>query len=377
MSKIVYLAYYSGEKHNREVSPAAEVVVRYVLDSLKDVQSDVVLISPAQSTSNECLPREEHNFGNKTAIFVPTIRRAKRYNLFYRWVQKSRRERILLKELKQQLEDGDTLIVYHSLSLMKTVQKIKKQKRINLVLQVCEIYSDVLQKATLRKRELSFFEIADKYIFQTDLLKNCLSVDNKPYIVLHGAYLLPDLCGKPFLDGRVHIVYAGTFDPRKGGAAAAAAAAQFLSNRYHVHILGFGTKEETENLLTTIENVSKKTECIVTYDGLKSGMDYIQFMQSCAIGLSTQNPDASFNATSFPSKILSYMANGLRVVSIRIPAIEQSAIGKNMYYYDKQTPQKIAEAIQSVDLNEEYDGRKIIRELDERFSRELKDLLSL
>ena len=69
------------------------------------------------------------------------------------------------------------------------------------------------------------------------------------------------------------------------------------------------------------------------------------------------------------------MANGLRVVSIRIPAIEKSAIGDYMYYYDKQTPEEIAKAIMRVDLNDGYNGREIIKKLDEKFTKELKGLL--
>ena len=140
--------------------------------------------------------------------------------------------------------------------------------------------------------------------------------------------------------------------------------------------MGFGSEEDKQNLLKTIEDVSKKTECTVTYDGLKSGEEYIRFIQSCDIGLSTQNPDAAFNATSFPSKILSYMANGLRVVSIRIPAIESSAIGDYMYYYDRQTPEAIAKAIMQVDLNDGYNGREIISKLDKKFTKEIAELIN-
>ena len=69
------------------------------------------------------------------------------------------------------------------------------------------------------------------------------------------------------------------------------------------------------------------------------------------------------------------MANGLRVVSIRIPAIEGSAVGKYMYYYDKQTPEEIAKAIMAVNINDDYDGRSIISQLDAEFQHDLAKLL--
>ena len=113
----------------------------------------------------------------------------------------------------------------------------------------------------------------------------------------------------------------------------------------------------------------------MSYDGLLSGEDYIRFIQSCDIGLSTQNPDAAFNATSFPSKILSYMANGLRVVSIRIPAIEQSAVGDMLIYYDKQTPQEIARAIRAVQMDALYHSRVRIQALDQAVCEQMGGLL--
>ena len=142
-----------------------------------------------------------------------------------------------------------------------------------------------------------------------------------------------------------------------------------------MHILGFGNEEETKSMKDLISEVSKKSVATVTYDGLLSSEEYIRFIQSCDIGLSTQNPDAAFNATSFPSKILSYMSNGLRVVSIRIPAIEGSAIGKYMYYYDKQTPEEIAKAIMTVNLNDDYNGRQVISKLDAEFSYDIAKLM--
>ena len=176
-------------------------------------------------------------------------------------------------------------------------------------------------------------------------------------------------------DKIIHCVYAGTFDPRKGGAAAAAAAAEFLPDDYHIHILGFGSDEEIRNMKDCISRVAKKSAAKVSYDGLLTGEDYIKFIQSCDIGLSTQNPDAAFNATSFPSKILSYLANGLRVVSIRIPAIEQSDVGDKLFYYDEQTPDQIAKAIRSIDMSQEYDSRRLIEQLSECFERELVEVL--
>lgn len=46
-------------------------------------------------------------------------------------------------------------------------------------------------------------------------------------------------------------MHAGTFDPRKGGAIAA----EYLPHNYHVHIIGFGLKCDTEQLKNKIKEI--------------------------------------------------------------------------------------------------------------------------
>lgn len=349
MKNILYLAFYSGETKERTTSPAGETMTKYTLDVLSRLGQQVFLISPAQSSLGKNLSRKESDLDNKKIIYINSLSKAKKYNIIKRLVRKISWKKAVEKEIKRFISQSNVLIVYHSLALMPIVKKIRRDYNIKLLLQVCEVYSDVTGNKKEKIKELNYLKNADAYIFQTELLDKKINVENKPSTIIYGAYNDEKECGQPFNDWRIHVVYAGTFDPRKGGVQAAAAA-EFLNGNYHVHILGFGAEHDKKQLLEIIESVSKKTECVVTFDGLKSGEDYIKFIQSCDIGLSTQNPDAEFNATSFPSKILSYMSNGLRVVSVRIPAIEQSAVGDYMYYYDKQTPKEIAKAIMQVGL---------------------------
>lgn len=280
----------------------------------------------------------------------------------------------LHKYLKKNIKSNDTILVYHSLSLINIIKKIKKKTHCKLILEVEEIYGDVLQKQSVIKREEEFFKLADAYIFPTELLNEKINLKNKPNIIIHGTYNVEKQIEEKFDDGRIHCVYAGTFDPRKGGVAAAAAA-QFLTDKYHVHIIGFGSESDTKLLINTIEEISKTTKCKITYDGLLKGEEYIKFIQKCHIGLSTQNPNATFNDTSFPSKVLSYMANGLRVVSIRIKALELSAVNDLIYYYDENNAEKIAEAIVTVNIDDDYDSRKFIFELDKNFKEALIEVL--
>ena len=66
----------------------------------------------------------------------------------------------------------------------------------------------------------------------TELLNKEVNLSNKPYIISHGTYhTVPRYCGK-FDDGKIHAVYAGSFNPVKGGALTAIGAAEYLDENY-------------------------------------------------------------------------------------------------------------------------------------------------
>lgn len=374
--KIYYLGYYdvvSNAEENRNHVLAASNKMTYIVSALERAGFCVELISASQTLNAQAYSAKTVPLGEKS-----------RLHLFKTlpWGNKLRRVRSVLFSKWQvfwyiwrHMGKGDTLVVYHSLAYVGLVRILKRLKGFRLVLEVEEIYADVTGSDKARKKEYKLFRRADAYIFPTELLNEKLNSEHKPHCIIYGTYQVEENRHYSFNDGKIHVVYAGTFDPRKGGATAAAAAAEFLPENYHVHILGFGSKADTEQLKQVITKVSKKSAATVTYDGCLSGEAYIRFIQSCDIGLSTQNPNAAFNDTSFPSKILSYMANGLRVVSIRIPAIERSAIGDLVTYYDTQTPEAIAEAICKIDMNAPYDSRAEIQTLHENFVAQIQSLL--
>lgn len=374
--KMYYLGYYdvvSNAEENRNHVLAASNKMTYIVSALERAGFCVELISASQTLNAQGFAAKAVPLGEKSRLYLfrtlPWGNKLCRVRsvLFSKWQ--------VFWYIWRHVSKGDTLMVYHSLGYAGLVRILKRLKGFRLVLEVEEIYADVTGSDKAREKEYKLLRRADAYIFPTELLNEKLNSEHKPHCIIYGTYQVEENRHCFFNDGKIHVVYAGTFDPRKGGAAAAATAAVFLPVNYHVHILGFGSKADTEQLKQVIAKISAKSTATVTYDGCLSGEEYIRFIQSCDIGLSTQNPDAAFNGTSFPSKILSYMANGLRVVSVRIPAIERSAIGDLVTYYDTQTPESIAKAIQSVDMSAPYDSRAEIRTLDESFLRDITDVL--
>lgn len=384
MKKIKYFSYYAQADSNsqkRNIVMAASNKIDYICTALNKAGYYVELIS-ASSTKDK-----KHCYKG----FYKEIGYMRSLRMFFTFPWGNRIQKILsfvsmrfflFLELTK-LKKDEKCIVYHSLGYMKLVDFVHRVKKFHLVLEVEEIYSDVNDDIKGKQKEIAFLTSADSYILSTELLNESINIGKKPHVVIYGTYQVEKDRGCKFENRQlqekgkdvIHCVYAGTFDFRKGGVTAAIEAAAFLPSNYHVHILGFGSEIDTKKMISLLTECEEKYECEVTFDGCLSGEEYICFIQSCDIGLSTQNPVADFNNTSFPSKILSYLGNGLRVVSIRIPAIELSSIGEYMYYYERQEPEEIAKAIMKVDTDMPYDSRGLIMSLADKFEEEIADML--
>ena len=377
MKKIYYLGYYDipeNKSENRNIVLSATNKMTYIIEALENAGYDVEVISASHTGNNRFYRGKLVSIGknSKLRLFDTTPWGNKIFRVISILSMRCQYYKYILNNLTA----NDTLIVYHSVDYAGLIAKAKRKKGFRLVLEVEEIYSDVNGDNKDREKERNIFGLADAYIFSTIMLDSKLNMKSKPSIISHGTYKTEPKITEKFNDKKIHVVYAGTFDPRKGGAFAAVKTATMLDDNYHIHILGFGDEIDKQNLLDEIECTNRISQCKVSFEGLLSGKEYIEFLQSCHIGLSTQNPNGVYNDTSFPSKILSYMANGLRVVSIRIPAIEKSSVGKYMFFYDEQTPIAVAQTIKNIDFTEHYDSRVKIENLNINFIGNLKNFLN-
>ena len=244
---IKYIAFYSNDKNNsqnRQMSLSATNKIDYICNALIKNGYNVEIVSPSWTNNKEGFYRGENikisekgtlkyfaTFGAKSKL-----QRSVKYlfSLFQ-----------LFLYLLINTEKGELIIVYHSVILSLPIRLVKFIKKLKIVLEVEEIYQDVQPLSKfMKKSEFSFFYSADRFIFSTGLLNEKINQIGKPYTVIHGTYKAEDNRNCRFNDDRIHVVYAGTFDPRKGGAATAISAATFLPKSYHVHVIGFGSRKE-------------------------------------------------------------------------------------------------------------------------------------
>ena len=374
---IYYLGYYTCEQilaEKRVAAPPAMNKMNYVISVLSEIAGEqAMLISPSVTSMHRyvkgSVTRLNDRFSMKTFDSIGSSVK------LIRGVGHQLTKMQLLRYLLRHIQKDDTLIVYHSLALMDIVRRVKQASGCRLILEVEELYSDVREDAALKKKEIDFLQIADRYIMITELLNQEVNLSGKPYIISHGTYqTVPRYSGK-FDDGKIHVVYAGSFNPVKGGALTAIGAAEYLDENHVLHILGKGSEEAMAAVRRKIDETAARSRCRIIFDGFKTGREFDSFIQSCHIGLSTQQPDGKYNASSFPSKILMYMSNGLPVVSVRIPAVATSEVKDYIHYYEEPVPEKIAQAIMEVSAECGDGVYEKLNALNEAFVADLSDML--
>lgn len=371
--EIKYIGFYDlpDSKRKRVSHLAATNKMDYICDAIINAGFAVHLVSPSWTVKEgafKWLPQETRQLkGHKKITFCPNFVTSNKITrnlkivfslvwLFF-W--------LLLNTRK-----GEKLLMYHVQWLSLPVIWAKKLIGFHLVLEVEEIYGDVSAIHTyFNKLEKDIIKVADDYLLSTDLLVEKISVD-KPYTVIYGSYSVYPQLDTPPDDGKIHLLYAGIVDTHKAGAFNAVNAARYLSDKYVLHIIGFGAI----NLLRKeIEEVNTLKGCRVVYDGLISGEEYIRYCQRCHIGLSTQNVEGEYLESSFPSKILSYLGMGLNVVSGKIECVIQSAVGGMVNYYTENSYIAISLAIKNTTIENSATNLEVIKELNKKFIQKLRE----
>lgn len=378
MKRIKYFAFYDyiDSTDDRNIVLSAVNKIDYVISCLNAIGYGVDMVSFAGVKGtrwrflNSCIKAKGDNtlrlFASLAApkVFQPLFRLLFTLN-FVMWIL-------------WHCHNGEQIIVYHSLGYAKIFNFIRRIKKLRIVGEIEEIYQDVANNFSNseKKAEYEFINGCTKYILPSRILDEKINPNSKPVVIVHGTYKVAEHYSDKSTDGKIHVVYAGTFDPNKGGAQISLAAAKYLDSDYHLHLIGFGSEEDLLNIKEKIDEMSGKIEATVSYNGLLKGEEFERFLQYCHIGLSTQDPEDMFNETSFPSKVLTYMANGLKVVSFRINVLTTSLLSKSIYYPDSFDPKVLAECIMKVNRSELQD-MDILKRLDSVFKKELKILLSI
>ena len=149
-----------------------------------------------------------------------------------------------------------------------------------------------------------------------------------------------------------------------------------MDENYHIHILGFGSQNDIDVLNDCIFETRKKARCTITYDGIRRGVAYEDYLKKLDIGICPVDSQKDFILTQFPSKVISYMVNGLPVLCSDIDSVKTSNVAEAVIFYHGDEPEDIAEAITIARTQMMHvDAHKIIADCHEKFIQEIGVLL--
>lgn len=365
------------ENERRVFAPSIVTVIDYLCDCCKEFNEPVEIISAAE-TRNVVGRYPYRSEMIAQGIRLTQTKSIGHRNHFLRCIGKMRSRLWLVWYLLNHTRAGenvffgDSPVLYEPLILFRV---FSRHRHIKILYFATEIYQEVIHLNPIKRwMEWKLFESVEKFVVSTEMLNKKINRDNRPYTILNGVYKPVPILGKKFDDGCKHIVYAGVINKKKGSGQAVEIA-NYLDSSYHIHILGFGVEEEIKELQRNIDFSNSVNDCKVTYEGILSGESYNKFLQKCDVGLCSQNLNEKYNNSSFPSKILTYLANGLRVVSVDLKAIRTSGVGKLLYYSKSDSSKDIAAVVKQIDYEGEYDSRAILLELHKKFLKEFEELI--
>lgn len=374
--EIKYIGFYDlpESKIKRVSSLSSKSKMDYIGDALNKAGFAVHFVSPSWTSEFSKAKKLIKQYTlkinkNKRITFCPTFTTNNKFmrnlNIIFTlgW---------LFLWLVKNTKRNEKILMYHVPWLSIPVRWAKKIKGFKLILEVEEIYGDVsVIHPYFYLLENKLIESADAYLFSTDLLAKKIGA-HKPFVVIYGVYKTYPQLAYPIDDRKIHLLYAGIIDTHKAGAFNAIEAAKHLSNKYVLHIIGFG---EIELLQKKITEINFLNGCQIFYDGSLTGEDYIRYCQQCHIGLSTQNSEGKYLETSFPSKILSYLSMGLNVISGPIECVQKSKIGNIVNYYNYSSPESISESIKMTEIKSKEMINNILINLEKDFIIDIKSIL--
>ena len=365
---------------NRVNVLASSNKIDYIVERVNKLGLKVDLISTSQ-TLNKCFYRGKKLIltqGNALRLFPTTPRggaAAKTINLLVMRV-------FIILYIARKIHKNDIVIVYHSVGNLWILPLLRLKKAF-IIEEVEEIYGYIFGKKKMANRELHALQNADAYIYPTALINKLVNIKNKPFILIHGSYKIGEYATTEekrveenfFEPDRIHVGYTGILDPRKGYIDFVHCA-KWLDEKYHLHVIGFGSEREIVQLQQEIEKMQTNTKCILSFDGIRRGRAYEVYLQCLDVGVCPLNPNDEFTKSQFPSKVVSYLSNGLQVVCTRVEAVESSDIAEAISFYEGDQPHDMARAIMKAGAARQMiDTKELIRSCQQTFDIGLEKLI--
>lgn len=357
MRRIHYIGFYIGKEFQDDYSGNVPgmLKMRYIEERMLEAGYTPEILSLATANRNGVYLQKKVKQGcGDKVIYTPgfggTRRTAKLLNLIIKRVA-------FIKYIIFHTHKDDVIVLYHSKPYTDTMALLKRVCNRNVICEVEEIYGyNAVEDKPWVQDEINSILRMDKFILVNEGMIERLGLKKDRCVVSYGVCNYVERTIPRYTDGKIHVIYAGTVEKKKLGAISAVKAAEYLPEKYIMHIIGFGTKENIDYLEHTIKDINRRVGSIkVQYDGFYSGSALDDELFKCHIGLSSNVMRPNFANNSFPSKVMTYMCHGLSVVLGYADAFGKGTLADKWTFYYSHNPKEIAEAISSAPLiNDDY-----------------------
>lgn len=374
--RIIYVGMYdySDDVVNRFYSLAAVNKMNYIIRLLNEngYTVDIYSLSNSKESTFKFSSEKKVEIGRNALFLTPTfgtsskIGKAFRIILSYCW---------LVIKILCNTRTNDYVLIYHTLEGIVPLSIVKRLKKLRYVLEVEEIYSEIPNSNRDNKqKELKFIGNADKYIVVSHLLKDKLPL--KDNMVIYGNYKFANDANVHITkNDKVNLLFSGSLDSTRG-VFQAIEAMYFLPEEYILNISGVGNKAAVHLVQEKIEELNTfRDKVVCKYLGKLDDNDYKLLLNSSDLALNTQ-VEGEYAQFLFPSKLLSYMAYNIPIVSTKGQSIVESPFFKYIYFTDDSSGKSIAEVILSIDLSKSVNYHVILGELHSQAVEELNKILS-
>lgn len=372
--KIIYIGNYDNYDTNSNLltQPSGNTKIRYILDAMKAAGINVHFISTAICREAKILRRTNFQYINMRVEYLFSFgHQGKLFNILS-FLTIYAQLLIILCTLNEPMP----ILVYHSPRLSAFIKRFQfLYKKCPLYFEIEEIYAIVKrQNDKCFKREVATLRSANGYIAVNDIILDACHLSGKS-LVCYGNYNRVNRPKHTINPTCIRIIYAGGLDD---DAFLAISTATKLPSQYHLHILGYGSEEQIKVLYERIRIENEKIGYKkIEYNGCLSGIEYIDFLENCDVGLSTRNVDLMDSKYAFPSKILVYISHNLLTVSTPHYAISHSSIKDLVNFSIDSTAEAISTAIcKSVEKRKLVDNYSTIENLNIQFINNLSDFFS-
>ena len=352
MKSIHYIGYHTKDDNPNEYYcfPAPSNKIGYIITVLKNIDYYVNVLSLGESivshgSKKVIIDQQE------TINYVGTIGKA---NVLLKIGARLWLLFQILWYLLQKTDQKSTVMVYHTLETRNIIKLARFFKKFTLIYEIEEIFSAVYQKSDSQiKAELKSLSIADGYILVNDLLRDKFQIPILNSVVCYGEYTQLNNIRPAKQSSDIVLVYAGVIAGPGSDVYLSIDSMAYLPKNYILKIVGYGTENDLKNLRYYIAVCNKNLDGDrIFFDGKKTGLQYTDYLATCDIGLCTRVLADAYSDYTFPSKVMVYLNNGLKVISSKIKCIESSKVSEFIYFYEQSAPKAVAETVLKIDLNQ-------------------------